>query len=137
MWRTIYKLPFTLTVNSNLKYFQYRLCHRIRQTNTFLQLIKVQDDNSCSFCGEEIEDLVHLCCKCKCVVPIWLRIEQWLHRSGFNNVCSFTCSDIILGRVDEYTSVNFVILIVKFAIYNCTLKGNIPHFAVRYLSVIM
>jgi hypothetical protein len=38
-WNVIYKMPFVLTTNSNLRYFQYRLCHRILTTNKFLHLI--------------------------------------------------------------------------------------------------
>jgi hypothetical protein len=74
--------------------------------------------------------------KVNLLFPIWLRIG---HISGFNNVHSFTYSDIILGRVDEYIIVNFVFLIVKFAIYNCKLKCKIKNFAIAkaYIKYVM
>jgi hypothetical protein len=139
LWRTVYKLPFTLTTNTNLRYFQFRLSHRILTTNTFLHLIKVQDDSNCSFCGEDIEDLLHLFCKCKHIVPIWIEVNTWLNRSGFINLDRFRDADIILGILDQNIIVNFVILITKFAIYNAKLKGKIPTFATvkAYIKYVM
>jgi hypothetical protein len=112
-WNVIYKMPFALTTNSNLRYFQYRLCHIILTTNKFLHLIKVKDNNSCTFCEEVVEDLLNLFCKCKHVTPIWTTVKHWLNRCGFNNMVMFSHADILLGIEDQHVIVNFIILIVK------------------------
>jgi hypothetical protein len=99
----------------------------------------VQDNNSCTFCEEDVEYLLHLFCKCKHVTPIWTTVKHWLNKCGFHNMVTFSHADILLGIEDQQVIVNFIILIVKFAIYKCKLQNKIPNFAVvqAYIKYVM
>ena len=48
-WQNIYNLPFILSKNSNLQWFQYRLNHRIIGTNDLLFKMNITTDDKCTF----------------------------------------------------------------------------------------
>jgi hypothetical protein len=99
----------------------------------------VKYTNSCTLCEEVVEDLLHLFCNCKHVTPILTTVKNWLNRCGFNNMVMFSHADILLRIDDQHVIVNFIILIVKFAVYKCRLQNKIPHFAVvqAYIKYVM
>ena len=52
-WQHIHQLPFKCCLGTSTKWFQYRLCHRILATNTFLHKIGITESNSYSFFKRE------------------------------------------------------------------------------------
>ena len=77
-WSQIFSVPFTCTVDSKLKWFQFRLTHRILGTNSFLFKINKKDSNVCTFCKNDEETLIHLFCNCYCVISFWNSIIDWI-----------------------------------------------------------
>jgi hypothetical protein len=73
------------------------------------------------------------------VTPIWTTVKHWLNRCGFNNMFMFSHAYILLGIEDQHVIVNFIILIVKCAIYKCRLQNKIPNLAVvqAYIKYVM
>jgi hypothetical protein len=63
-WKHSYMLPFQTSIDTNLRYLQYRILHRILTTNRFLFIVKIADNDLCSFCNNAI---VHLCVQCEFV----------------------------------------------------------------------
>ena len=59
-WSLVFKVPFTCTVDTKLRWFQFRLIHRILGTNSFLFKMNKVDSNACVFCKNEEETLIHL-----------------------------------------------------------------------------
>jgi hypothetical protein len=47
-WKYVYMLPFRSSIDTNLRYVQYRILQRILTTNRFLFIIKVVDLDRCS-----------------------------------------------------------------------------------------
>ena len=64
-WKNTYYLPFLCTIETKLRVFQNKLLHRRMATNDFLCKIGIKQVDSCSFCKETTETLVHLFWKCK------------------------------------------------------------------------
>ena len=56
----IYLLPFKATIEIKLTMFQYKIIHRILQTNSLLHKTKNVDSTSCPFCRSECQTLWHL-----------------------------------------------------------------------------
>ena len=77
-WDKIYSLPFKITKYTNLRWFQYRLVHRILATNTFLCKIGIKQDNRCSFCNTHQETLKHIFWECDIVNTFWHNVENWM-----------------------------------------------------------
>jgi len=70
-WWNAYYLPFLCTGETKLRVFQYKFLHRRIATNDFLCKIGIKQVDSCSFCGESTETLVHLFWNCKYTQAFW------------------------------------------------------------------
>ena len=129
-WYKVYNLPYIITKDTQLRWFQYRLVHRILATNTFLSKIGIKNDNKCTFCNNDPETLIHLFWNCETVATFWHDLTVWLvnecaHITNLN----LTLPDIILGihnkqRSDEV--LNFIILNAKSYIYNMKYNNSCP-----------
>ena len=53
-WNQIHKMPFICTIDTRLRYFQYKFIMRIIATNKFLYRCRKSDSNLCSFCNRNI-----------------------------------------------------------------------------------
>ena len=119
-WENVYTLPKTLTIDTYLLYFQYKISRRILVTNYSLKLFKIQENDLCTFCGIFKETLVHLFIDCLHTRLFWQNIS-----SKFNlNVLS-GC-DKIFGNPKLGISANYVLLISRFIIYQSRLKNVKP-----------
>ena len=72
---------FTYFQDVSLRWFQYRLSHRILATNDFLCEIKIKQTDLCAFCQTKIETLLHLFVACEVVENIWNNLILQLHLS--------------------------------------------------------
>ena len=59
-WKDIYTLPRRVTINTNLRIFQYKLLHNILYLNKMLYKFGKKVSPLCSFCMEKPESAIHL-----------------------------------------------------------------------------
>ena len=59
-WSFIYCIPFSVTKDTKLQDFQYKLIHRILIKNSFLYKCGLKETELCTFCTETKESLVHI-----------------------------------------------------------------------------
>ena len=64
-WNCIFELPFLITNDVKVQWFQYRIIHRILGTNSLLNKMKIIDDPLCTFCKQSEENLEHLFWECQ------------------------------------------------------------------------
>ena len=107
----------TLSTDISLRWFQYRINHRILGTNSFLYKIRVIDSNICTFCNEQPETILHLFWSCPKSSQIWEDIRVWI-KNELDIDIDFNCIDIIFGMsLETYSSINLIICIVKRYLY--------------------
>ena len=129
-WYKTYILPYKITRDTNIRWFQYRLIQRILSTNTFLYKIGFTQSNLCSFCNDATETLVHLFWECNPVNEFWHNLENWLkgecmHISELN----FSKNDVLLGIQNTLRAdgvINLIILLAKQFIYRMKYKSTVP-----------
>ena len=63
--------PRKATSEAKLRWFQFRIIHRILPTKRYLNVRKVIDSAECSFCGNEEETIEHLFWNCDIVTRFW------------------------------------------------------------------
>ena len=123
-WEYIFQLPFCCTKNNKFRIFQFKIIHRTLCTNASLYKFKLKETHMCSFCNETKETIYHLFWECPLIRNFWIEIGDLLL-----NQCNFrvpqTDSEILLGSENHDLFENFIILI-KYFIYSCRLKGSIP-----------
>ena len=129
-WQKIYNLPYRITKDTNCRWFQYRLTHRILSTNTFLTKIGIKEDNLCTFCKSQNETLVHLFWSCDHIQIFWNNLTQWL-----NNTCRHIVNinldkeNVIFGILDNRKAdetLNLILLLAKKFIYRMKYNDTIP-----------
>ena len=60
--------------------FQFKLLHKRLPTNNYLYKIKIKDNENCSFCKMQKEEIIHLFRNCEHVTLLWKGIEEMLKR---------------------------------------------------------
>ena len=82
-WKSIYLLPRRVTLDTNLRMFQYKLLNNVLYLNKMLFRFKKVDSPLCSYCNEE-ETLLHLFYSCLITKQIWNKLRQYF--SQFINI---------------------------------------------------
>ena len=129
----------TLSTDISLRWFQYRIIHRILGTNSFLYKIRVIDSNLCTFCNEQPETILHLFWSCPKSSQIWEDIRVWI-KNELDIDIDFNCIDIIFGlSLETYSSINLIICIVKRYLYKQKMNKCIPNIieAKKYIKYYM
>jgi hypothetical protein len=64
-WKIYYQLPFKITTDTSIQWFQVRILHRIIGTNYLLYKMKIKDNPFCTFCRKELETIEHIFWECE------------------------------------------------------------------------
>ena len=107
---------------------QFRIIHRYFPCRYNLHLWNIVGDNKCEFCNDA-DTLSQYFAECDSVVQFWKFLKRWFIRT-FQFVINFTSLDILLGipiydNSNDVMILNFVILFVKYYMYNCK-KNGVP-----------
>jgi hypothetical protein len=116
-WSFIYCIPFSVTKDTKLKDFQYKLIHRILITNSFLHKCGLKETELCTFCTETKESIVHIFWECNYVRNFWLAIGNFLKICGVG--LPFNAKDIIFGLTEHSSAqgaLNNLLIILKYYI---------------------
>ena len=137
-WQNAYYLPFLCTRETKLRIFQFKFLHRRIATNDFLCKIGIKQVDSCSFCEETTETLVHLFWNSKYTQAFWNKLLEWMSQNIVNLKDSAFSPFLCLGVVENVSNVllHHLLLIVRHYIYTCKLKNSIPKLQV-YLQLLL
>ena len=120
-WNEIYSIPMLSSHLTKLRYFQFKILHRILGTKDYLFKIGYINSNLCSFCRDECEDIPHLFWSCRVTTQFWIDVQRMLFKKHF----ILTLKDVILGILDfENQMFNFVILHGKNYIFNAKINNQ-------------
>ena len=113
------------TPSIDLRWFQYRIIHRILPTKRFLFKIKYTDSPKCSFCNTFDETIYHIFWECSKVENIWRELKTWLGTVDVK--LNFTVSQVLFGvKGKNNYALNAMVILVKKIIYICSQNGFIP-----------
>ena len=118
-WKSIYLLPRRVTLDTNLRMFQYKLLNNVLYLNNMLFRFKKVDSPLCSYCNEEEETPLHLFHSCLKTKQLWNKLRQYF--SKFINIPHSTPQSSILGIFDNNQHselINHLLLIFEFYIYS-------------------
>ena len=126
------------TRESKLRAFQFKFLHRKIATNDFLYKIGIKQTDSCSFCEEQKETLVHLFWTCKYTQNFWKSMFEWISQN-FKDLENVSPSlSLCFGLIDDVKDLLFhhLLLIARHYIYTCRLGNKLPKLQV-YIQVLM
>jgi hypothetical protein len=123
-WTSIYKIPFTCTLSTKLRYFQFQFLHRYLPLNKFLYDIGITNSKFCSFCNIFEETPSHIFWECNIVNSFWLEIQNNL----LNNSFTITDKIVYFGNFDPlHSNSNFIILHAKYYVFCCRCNNTMPN----------
>ena len=117
--KSICLLPRRVTLDTNLRMFQYKLLNNALYLNNMLFRFKKVDSPLCSYCNEEEQTPLHLFHSCLKTKQLWNRLRQYF--SQFINIPLSTPQSSILEIFDNNQHselINHLLLIFKFYIYS-------------------
>lgn len=119
MWNDIYVLPRTVTIDSRLRCFQYKILHNVLHLNEKLFLFKKTDSKLCPFCKSFNETVIHIFAKCVVTARLWSNIKEFFKDSL--TFPSISPQSAIFGffEVDHgnFYILNHILLLYKQFIY--------------------
>ena len=95
-WKEIYSLPFTVTIETKIREFQYKILNNIIFTNQKLFKLKMIESPLCTFCKRETESLEHLFFNCYVTKFFWEAFCSWLIECSIS-LQPLTLTDIVFG----------------------------------------
>ena len=118
-------LPFRITKDTKLFWFQYRLLHRIIPTNILLYKMRIKDTTLCSFCNADEETLLHLFYSCNIVQDFWKDFSELITRHT-DVPLGLEKETIIFGK--QYRKhndcINLLLLLAKQFIFTQKIKNS-------------
>ena len=128
-WESTYSLPFWCSKETKLREFQFKPLHRRIATNDFLYKIGIKQSDSCTFCGEATENLVHLFWSCKYSNAFWKDCYQWIMQNT-SKVEKFNLSGALLfGIINDAKDLPLyhLLVIARHYIYTCKQRDTRPN----------
>ncbi len=80
LWSNIFKTPYTITMETNLQSFQYKIIHQLITCHFFLFDIKLVDNAKCKYC-HDIFDIFNVLIYC----ILLAKFHIYCHRIHNNN----------------------------------------------------
>ena len=113
----IYLLPRSVTLDSKMREFQYKVLSRILYTNKVLHKMGIVNSPACTFCHVSDESLEHLFLHCPISSVFWLSVTEWL-KSFFTTMDLLTSCNVMFGLFrKDMPLLNHIILLGKQGIY--------------------
>ena len=133
-WNSYCVVPFNCSNDVSVRWFQYRLLHRIIPTNKYLYTIKVAPSNMCTFCSVFVETIPHLFFQCFFSRRIWVYLQNVFSKIDIQ--VNFNDELTVLFGCNSDRISNLVIILVKMYTFNCKKQKGHPsvHGALFYLK---
>lgn len=125
-WKNIFGLPFKVTKDTNLRWLQTRINHRILGTNYLLLKMNLKATDKCTFCLEEKETVKHIFWDCECVAYFWDGLKLLIQDNCGQENIDFTVTDIIFGNPNFEDLLNEILLLGKRFIYRMKMENQRP-----------
>ena len=119
----VYKLPFRLKNDIRITVFQYKIIDNILTTNVGLFRAKICDHDVCPQCLTDRHSLDHMFLHCPSTL-VFCSFQNW-RKTKANVPIRLSDSMILYGVFDmNLYSLNYMLLIAKFYIYNNCLHNK-------------
>jgi hypothetical protein len=121
-WSVFNNIPFQCTLNTKLQAFQYKVIHRLLGTRKLLKQCKIIEEDTCIWCQEDSETLLHMFVTCPTAQSFWNKIKEWLDNYIENDLGSET---IIFGDQSS-EAVSNIVINLKYYMFVCSFKEQRP-----------
>ena len=124
-WEAIFLMPFSITRDTKIRWFQYRIIDRILGTGAYLFKINYAESSTCTYSKKYPETIEHL---------FWTYRYSQAHVRNYlmsqNNIFgNLTLKEILFVYINcSKKTKNLLPIIFKMYIFNCRNKKNYHQF---------
>ena len=129
--RQIFQLSHSVTLESYVKAFQYKVLNSILYTNTKLHKMGFRTNDLCSFCKSQPESLNHLFSHCPYSKQFWNDLEIYWCSVSSKRIC-LSLQNVLIGIIAVngdplHLLRNYFIMIGKVCLWNCKNNQILPN----------
>ena len=132
----VYMIPFTSTICSQSRWFQYRVTHGILPTNSWLYRIGKITSPKCSFCSNDNETIHHLFVDCSVTSTYLSTVESNINILPSLNSFMKIYGVISDNNVNHIKLVNQILIIARRCVYRCRSTGFKPTYTMFHNMLI-
>ena len=129
-WPAIYPNLKNPTSDTKLKWFQYRILHRVLTTNDCLYKRKVIDSDRCAFCKTE-KATISLW-DCTYTETFWKHVLEWITKNTLHvrslNITEQLVNFGVKNDVPTDKVLDLIMVMGKYYIFRCRCLKTIPNF---------
>ena len=123
----LFYIPFEISNDQTLQWFQVRINHRILGTNVLLEKMKIKENKLCSYCKHEPETILHLFSNCSLIMRFWRKLEHFLQSNCQDISFILSATTVIFGDITVSDVINTILIMAKFYIFKNKNTGKPPH----------
>lgn len=122
-------LPHSVALESYVKAFQYKVINSILYTNTKLCKIGYINNDLCTFCDAEPENLYHLFYECSHSKKFWNDFQSYWYLLS-NQLIHLSLQNVLFGIISKQCPLsnllNYFIIIGKLFLWDCRRSQVLP-----------
>ena len=123
--KDLFIMPWRVTIDSRLRWLQFRINHFILPTNKWLHKIGTIASPNCLRCKTDIETLDHIFIHCPDVIVFWNKLHnKWINLFGSELSSTDKLFGIIINDEDDWLLKNQILLMARRYIYICKYRGS-------------
>ena len=117
-WKCIYLMLRRVTIDTNLRIFQYKILNNVLYLNEKLFKFKIVSSHLCSLCNSENEIPIHLFYSCNQTKFLWSKLQELLNSEillpqNTPQSAFFAC----LNNKENFKIINHLRLIFKYYLF--------------------
>ena len=120
-WKEIYILPRKISIDTNLRMFQYKILNNILFLNKLLFKFKKVPSPLCSFCNSADETPLHIFYTCNITKRLWNELQYFV--SHYLYIPEITPQSALFGffnisnQQQNFLLINHLLLLFKYYLY--------------------
>ena len=127
VWMQIYSMSYHITRDTKLQSFQRKITHRIFPCNFTLKKWCKVESETCNFCNNSIDDILHCFIQCDSVLYFGETVLEWWFNISETRF-QLEYHELLFGvfNLNEYPLLdvlNYLLLLVKWFIHYCKKNG--------------
>lgn len=121
-WEATYALPYSVSLETKLQSFHFRIAHRIITCNKYLNNVRMKDNGACTICNKR-DTILHFFVECPPVHTFWAKLDDWCEEHVGIGLSFLTKRERILGMTNgngnprTFKIINWFLLTAKFYIH--------------------
>ena len=117
-WDDIYILPRRTTIETYLRFFQYKMLNNVLFLSKKLFTFGLSNTPQCSFCNTNEETSIHIFSECNFVIALWEQLQRFFEPDlTLPKLIPQTAMFGFLDQCNNIYLINHILLIFKLYVY--------------------